>query len=454
MATTRNNGGPTANRPDVENRLRESVRKAAQRPEAPASGYCWDAFISYHRDPDFDRWMTKVFSILQKNLANYLGGQAKIFIDVRDIELGDRWTDELKDALRTSKCLIPFIEPAYFASQWCTAEFDTFRTRKNAPITPLAIHPADDPRWIPISARVYQRLDIEEYHLQTLAFGKSERATELEIRLRKHAASIARKIAKAPPFRDDFRVVTPDEPTPTKRSVKKASARRGAGGTRHEDEARSHDTAASHHEKKVPVVDRRTSARPGVFVNTPFSETYRPVFDAIVFTILSFGYYPQSVLDGRFDQPRLHRVLELIGRCSLGLHDLSEPAMNTVLELGMFMATKRFGVKQKDRLKDFLVVMPEHKQLQLMISDLAGIDVVVHNMEPQTAMLTVANWLATRVQTRTPVPSAASVWNQYRRFRAVLPRIVRAAQMSEKDIAYYDVVLMISEWLEASGTRS
>ena len=118
MATTRNNGGPTANRRDVENRLRESVRKAAQRPEAPASGYCWDAFISYHRDPDFDRWMTKVFSILQKNLANYLGGQAKIFIDVRDIELGDRSTDELKDALRTSKCLIPFIEPAYFASQW------------------------------------------------------------------------------------------------------------------------------------------------------------------------------------------------------------------------------------------------------------------------------------------------------------------------------------------------
>jgi hypothetical protein len=78
---------------------------------------------------------------------------------------------------------------------------------------------------------------------------------------------------------------------------------------------------------------------------------------------------------------------------------------------------------------------------------------VAHNMEPQTAMLAVASWLATRPQTRTPVPSAASLWNHYRRFRAELPRIKRGAKMSGKD-TYYDVVLMIREWLAASGTRS
>jgi hypothetical protein len=452
MANTGRNDGPTANCPDAQNRLRESVRKAAQRPEAPANEYRWDAFISYHRDPDFDRWMTKVFGILQQNLANYLGGKANIFIDVRDIELGDRWTDELKDALRTSKCLIPFIEPAYFASPWCTAEFETFRMRKNAPITPIAIHPADDPSWIPDYARVYQWLDVEEYHLQTLAFGNSERATELEIRLKKHAASTAKKIAKAPPFQDDFRLIVPDEPTPTKRPVKKASTKRGAAGKRYEEGARSHHTAAEHHDKKASDVNQGTNARHGVFVNTPFSETYRPVFDAIVFTILSFGYDPRSVLEVSSDQPRLERIFELIGECPLALHDLSESRMNTVLELGMFIAARRFGVKQKERPKDFLVVLPDLRQL--MASDLAGIDMVVHNMEPQTAMLTVANWLTTRRQTRTPIPSAASLWNQYQRFRAELPGIARAAKMAEKDIAYYDVVLMIREWLEASGTRS
>src|SRR4029077_5427764 len=77
--------------------------------EEPMKGYQYDAFISYKRDPAFDVWMTTVVAILGSELQGYLGRDAALFFDVRDIKTGDAWDDSLRLALRTSKCLVPFV---------------------------------------------------------------------------------------------------------------------------------------------------------------------------------------------------------------------------------------------------------------------------------------------------------------------------------------------------------
>jgi len=53
----------------------------------------------------------------------------KIFVDLK-IETGSAWPDELRHALKTSRCILAVWSPEYFRSEWCLAEWHTFRERE------------------------------------------------------------------------------------------------------------------------------------------------------------------------------------------------------------------------------------------------------------------------------------------------------------------------------------
>ncbi|MCB1036459.1 MAG: hypothetical protein KDD47_21715, partial [Acidobacteria bacterium] len=56
-----------------------------------------------------------------------------------------------------------------------------------------------------------------------------------------------------------------------------------------------------------------------VFINCPFDEQYRPLFDSIVFAVLDAGFIARSALEVyNAGQVRIEKITYLISECRLG----------------------------------------------------------------------------------------------------------------------------------------
>jgi len=178
----------------------------------PGDGYTYDAFISYRHEPD-DRillkpWIVEVVKRLDRWLGNGLGGRrARLFFDTDSVHVADRWPDRLREAIRTSRCLVPFLTPEYFQSPWCCLEWDSFvRRGRLAPsagrlIAPLTLH---DGASFPPEARAIQTLDVRRLVGTTPAFWNTGRADELDQLLIAFGDDLAEVVKRAPPYRSDW----------------------------------------------------------------------------------------------------------------------------------------------------------------------------------------------------------------------------------------------------------
>jgi hypothetical protein len=96
-----------------------------------------------------------------------------------------------------------------------------------------------------------------------------------------------------------------------------------------------------------------------VFINCPFDNRYRPLFNAIVFAVYDLGFLARCSLEeddaGDFRLSKIERIIE---ECQFGINDLSAVALDTVtnlprfnmpLELGLFFGCRRFGPRCQGR---------------------------------------------------------------------------------------------------------
>ena len=94
-----------------------------------------------------------------------------------------------------------------------------------------------------------------------------------------------------------------------------------------------------------PVGIRRKGRTPlDVFINCPFDAEYKPIFYAIVFTIVRAGYRARCALEtDDAAENRLGKIIKIISECRYGIHDISRtetngdpplPRFNMPLELG------------------------------------------------------------------------------------------------------------------------
>ena len=61
-----------------------------------------------------------------------------------------------------------------------------------------------------------------------------------------------------------------------------------------------------------------------VFINCPFDEEYKHMFQAIVYATYRCGFFPQSALDeDNGSDNRLDKIMRKIKDCRYGIHDLS-----------------------------------------------------------------------------------------------------------------------------------
>jgi hypothetical protein len=194
-----------------------------------------------------------------------------------------------------------------------------------------------------------------------------------------------------------------------------------------------------------------------VFINCPFDAAYKSLFDALVFAVYDCGFVARCALeedDG--SQIRVQKIYEIISKCRLGIHDLSNvkldrntklPRFNMPLELGAFLGAKYFGSKEQKQ-KVCLILDSEKYRYQKFISDIAGQDIQAHENDPRKVISIARNWL--RGYSDASIPSGSVIWNRYKAFRVDLPLLCKELKLNIKELIYNDYVLLVSNWLKVN----
>ena len=95
-------------------------------------GFDHDIFISYasvnNPEPEKDEmgWVTNFRVRLEKDLACRIGKNFKIWMDQKDIAVGDDFRDEIIGGVETSAILLIILSEVYLDSEWCTTERNAF----------------------------------------------------------------------------------------------------------------------------------------------------------------------------------------------------------------------------------------------------------------------------------------------------------------------------------------
>lgn len=176
-----------------------------------------------------------------------------------------------------------------------------------------------------------------------------------------------------------------------------------------------------------------------IFINCPFDEEYKPLLKVLLFTICKCGYTPRIALE-YFDssENRLSRIQTLIRESKYSIHDISRYKatkkeeiyrLNMPFEIGMDFGCKKFG-EQKHRQKVMLIISSVPHDYQKALSDLAGIDIDVHQNDSEKMVRCVRNWLYQFEDPKTTkLEQASTIWEKYNDFCAYLYK-----ELNEKDV--------------------
>jgi hypothetical protein len=175
-----------------------------------------------------------------------------------------------------------------------------------------------------------------------------------------------------------------------------------------EEKERKEDVGRQEVQSHRLVVANR---REGVFINVPFDRRYKKLFDALVFAVHDCGFVARGAREeDDSSQIRLEKLLDIIGDCRFGIHDLSRvtldsknrlPRFNMPLELGIFLGAKRFGGPRHAR-KSCLILDRDPYRYQIFCSDIGGQDIRPHHNDVRSAVAAVRSWLRTTGGRRGP----------------------------------------------------
>lgn len=195
--------------------------------------------------------------------------------------------------------------------------------------------------------------------------------------------------------------------------------------------------------------------RRSVFLNCPFDPSYRPLFEALVFTIEYTGLVARCALEiDDSAEFRLEKIFRIVGECGLGVHDISRagldpatllPRFNMPLELGIFLGCKRFGDAVQNQ-KGCLILDREPYRYRTFLSDLSGQDIRAHQDAPRVLVTEVRSWLRSATR-RTRMPGGEEIWKQYGQFREELPGIAGKIKVLPEELTFSDYGSAVRHWI-------
>jgi len=181
-------------------------------------GYQYDIFISYKRDEQTRRWISKHLKPLLEHYVNLELGRLPVFYIDTQLETGGTWPLDLGAALGTSRTIISLWSKTYLNSIWCTTEISHmleresktgFRTaeRPSGLVFPVVIH---DGETMPINLSSIQKAEIQECFNVNMS-PDSPRAETLAEKLGPIGRTIAEAIQTAPAWQEKWRTETADD---------------------------------------------------------------------------------------------------------------------------------------------------------------------------------------------------------------------------------------------------
>jgi hypothetical protein len=213
------------------------------------------------------------------------------------------------------------------------------------------------------------------------------------------------------------------------------------------------------------VAKQRTAKPPAskaVFINCPFDDGFEPIFRAMIFAVISSGYYPRCALDATDGaEIRVSKIAQMIGECDWGIHDLSRvevdaagvPRFNMPLELGLHLGARLFGAGRHGR-KRALILEAQPHRYDAALSDISGQDIEVHSNDPSEAIRRVRNWLSEhRAPNEPPLPGAVAMLSDYRSFQAEVGALLAARRLDPlDDLTHSDFLFAVRYWIAARAT--
>ena len=196
-----------------------------------------------------------------------------------------------------------------------------------------------------------------------------------------------------------------------------------------------------------------------VFINCPFDEKYKSLFDAMVFAVHDCGFIPRCALEEEdASQVRIDKIYSIIADCRYGIHDISRteldensglPRFNMPLELGIFLGAKKFGIEEQKG-KKCLILDTEPYRYQQFVSDISGQDIQAHNNRSREVITHVRNWLRAASRRET-IPSGSIIWKRYQEFMKKLPQTAQECRLTVEELIFNDYTLLVAQWLESEG---
>ena len=195
-----------------------------------------------------------------------------------------------------------------------------------------------------------------------------------------------------------------------------------------------------------------------VFINCAFDDDFRPIFRAVVFTVLDCGYSPRSALEEQDGGDiRISKIQRLIEGSQLGIHDISRveldtatglPRFNMPFELGLFLGAKRYG-SGRDRDKRCLIMDSDPHRYTIFFTDIRGQDPESHDGEPTRAIAIVRDWLNHgRRRTLRPLPGGQTIARRYRQYLDDLPRLAADVELAPDTLDFRDEAWLMKTWLQ------
>ena len=196
-----------------------------------------------------------------------------------------------------------------------------------------------------------------------------------------------------------------------------------------------------------------------IFINCPFSPDYQTNFRAIVFTVIRSGFNARCALeadDGT--ENRFDKICFIIGQCRLGIHDISKtepdsksrlPRFNMPLELGLFLAAKKFGDRSQ-RQKRCIILDRKPYRYQKFISDIAGQDIHSHDGKTAKLISEIASWLREEFP-ESIVPGGTAIAAEFKSFVKDVPQICAVKRLDPGELTFQDYRKMAEKWIIAAS---
>jgi len=193
-----------------------------------------------------------------------------------------------------------------------------------------------------------------------------------------------------------------------------------------------------------------------VFLNCPFDDGYRPIYEAVIFAVIHCGFVLRCAREREDSgETRIGKIVEIIRDSQFGIHDISRveldkanklPRFNMPLELGLFLGAKSFSDEPRQKKKRCLILDSDPHRYQKFISDIAGQDIRSHDGKATTAMKLTRDWLANVSNRSLPGPVATE--RLYDEFRRDLPAILVKLALRPDEVQFVEYVKVAMEWLK------